>query len=30
MTKVFCKKYHQELDAIPFQPLPGELGKKDS
>ncbi|MWY82920.1 oxidative damage protection protein [Francisella tularensis] len=28
MTKVFCKKYHQELDAIPFQPLPGELGKK--
>ncbi|APC91980.1 MULTISPECIES: oxidative damage protection protein [Francisella] len=28
MTKVFCKKYNQELDAIPFQPLPGELGKK--
>ncbi|MDE4978034.1 Fe(2+)-trafficking protein, partial [Francisella tularensis subsp. holarctica] len=23
MTKVFCKKFHQELDAIPFQPLPG-------
>lgn len=28
MTKVFCKKYNQELEAIPFQPLPGELGKK--
>ena len=28
MTKVLCKKYNQELDAIPFQPLPGELGKK--
>lgn len=28
MTTVFCKKYNQELDAIPFQPLPGELGKK--
>ncbi|GMN90074.1 oxidative damage protection protein [Francisella sciaenopsi] len=28
MTKVLCKKYNEELDAIPFQPLPGELGKK--
>lgn len=28
MSKIHCKKYNQELDAIPFQPLPGELGKK--
>lgn len=28
MNTVFCKKYNHELDAIPFQPLPGELGKK--
>lgn len=28
MNKVLCKKYKQELDAIPYQPLPGELGKK--
>ncbi|MED7789553.1 oxidative damage protection protein [Francisella sp. 19X1-34] len=28
MSTVFCKKYNQELEAIPFQPLPGELGKK--
>jgi Fe-S cluster biosynthesis and repair protein YggX len=28
MPKILCKKYNQELDAIPFQPLPGELGKK--
>lgn len=28
MTKVLCKKYNEELDAIPFQPLPSELGKK--
>ncbi|ASG68399.1 putative Fe(2+)-trafficking protein [Francisella halioticida] len=28
MTTILCKKYNQELDVIPFQPLPGELGKK--
>ncbi|AJC49414.1 oxidative damage protection protein [Allofrancisella guangzhouensis] len=28
MTKVLCKKYNQELDAIPYKPLPGELGEK--
>ena len=28
MKKVFCKNIIKELDAIPFQPLPGELGKK--
>lgn len=28
MSKILCKKYNQELDAIHFQPLPGELGKK--
>ena len=28
MSKILCKKYNQELDAIPFKPLPGELGKK--
>ena len=28
MPKILCKKYNQELDALAFQPLPGELGKK--
>ena len=28
MSTIFCKKYNQELEAIPFQPLPGELGKR--
>ncbi|QIV94806.1 oxidative damage protection protein [Allofrancisella frigidaquae] len=28
MTKVLCKKYNQQLDAIPYKPLPGELGEK--
>ncbi|AXA34253.1 oxidative damage protection protein [Francisella adeliensis] len=28
MSKVHCKKYDKELDALAFQPLPGELGKK--
>lgn len=28
MPKVLCKKYNQELDALAFQPLPGEFGKK--
>ncbi|MCL4117812.1 UNVERIFIED_CONTAM: hypothetical protein GTU68_037361 [Idotea baltica] len=28
MSKVHCKKYDKELDALTFQPLPGELGKK--
>ncbi len=28
MSKVLCKKYNQELDALLFQPLPGALGKK--
>ncbi len=27
-TKIFCKKYNEELDAIPYQPFPGELGAK--
>lgn len=26
MTKILCKKFNEELDAIPYKPLPGELG----
>ncbi|MFC4891971.1 oxidative damage protection protein [Pseudofrancisella aestuarii] len=26
--KVFCKKYNEELDSIPYQPFPGELGAR--
>lgn len=25
---VFCRKYQQELDALPFPPLPGEKGQE--
>ncbi|MCW4152975.1 oxidative damage protection protein [Halomonas sp. 18H] len=25
---VFCRKYQQELEALPFPPLPGEKGRE--
>ncbi|WP_458524564.1 oxidative damage protection protein [Onishia taeanensis] len=25
---VFCRKYQQELDALPFPPLPGQKGQE--
>ena len=28
MSKILCKKYNKELDALAFQPIPGEFGKK--
>ena len=28
MAKIFCKKYHQELDAMMLPPLPGEKGEE--
>ena len=28
MTKVFCKKFQKELDAMMFPPLPGEKGEE--
>lgn len=27
-NKVFCLKLNKEADALPYQPYPGELGKK--
>ena len=28
MSKIFCKKYQQELDAMMLPPLPGEKGEE--